>query len=229
MRLTVGLIAAALVLTGCSTRPPSEPAADPEPSTAGGRTPGAPSASPRPGRTVSPSPVRQTRPPDPRWLFFVDDRTRYASPWYPGRHRLMIGFGCTSAPFYVTDPRCGGDGFHHGYDVAIPCGTPLRAGRFATVVDNGGLGPAYGDSPVLLRVDGLDGAPRDLVIGHTRQVFVEVGDRVEPGEVFARVSDSGALDGCHLHFEVRLAGGSVSSAVDPRPLLDLSPRRPELG
>jgi murein DD-endopeptidase MepM/ murein hydrolase activator NlpD len=131
----------------------------------------------------------------------------------------MIPFGCTPAPYYSPDPSCpDGQGFHHGIDVAIPCGTPLLAGRSATVLDHGALDPAYGDNPVLLRVAG-----RDVVIGHTRRVFVAPGDRVKPGEVFARVSDRGAPDGCHLHFEVRRPGGGVSDAVDPAPLLALRP------
>ena len=71
---------------------------------------------------------------------------------------------------------------------------------------------------MLLRVDGLD-----VVIGHTRRVFVAPGDRVPAGRVFARVSDSGAPDGCHLHFEVRRPGGGVSDAVDPARLLALRP------
>ena len=70
---------------------------------------------------------------------------------------------------------------------------------------------------MLLRVDGFD-----VVIGHTRKVFVDPGDRVRPGQTFARVSDSGAPDGCHLHFEVRAHGGGVSDAVDPSRLLQLS-------
>lgn len=129
----------------------------------------------------------------------------------------MIGFGCTDAPYYSPDPSCSdGNGFHHGIDVAMPCGTPLRAGRPATVLDNGALGTAYGDHPVLLRVDGFD-----VVIGHTRKVFVEVGDRIARGARFALASDAGAPDGCHLHFEVRRPGTGVSGAVDPRELLGL--------
>jgi len=63
----------------------------------------------------------------------------------------------------------------------------------------------------------------DVVIGHTRKVFVGPGDRVRRGALFARVSDSGAPDGCHLHFEVRRPGGGVSAAVDPATLLALRP------
>jgi murein DD-endopeptidase MepM/ murein hydrolase activator NlpD len=167
--------------------------------------------------TLTPSPSRSARPADPRWRFFTSDRARYSSPWYAGEHRLMIGFGCTDAPYYEPDPTCpDGQGFHHGIDVAIPCGTPLRAGRAATVLSPAALGPAYGANPVLLRV-----GDQDVVVGHTVRVFAGPGDRLPRGAVFARVGDSGAPDGCHLHFEVRAAGGGVSAAVDPAPLLAL--------
>ncbi|WP_182526139.1 M23 family metallopeptidase [Nocardioides dongkuii] len=160
--------------------------------------------------------------PDPRWEFFTEDRTRYTSPWYGRAHRIMIPFGCTSAPYYSPDPRCrGGRGFHHGIDVAMPCGTRLFARRGVRVVDNGSLGPAYGRNPLLLRNRKLG---FDLVIGHTRRVYVEPGDRVKKGTLIARASDDGAPDGCHLHFEQRAVGGGLSTAVWPRKLLKLRPR-----
>lgn len=176
--------------------------------------------------TPSTSPTEQTptvvatpaEPADARWVFFTDDRQRYASPWFFGGHRVMIPFGCTRAPFYDPDPSCpDGQGSHHGIDVAIPCGTDLYAGRSARVLSNDALGPAYGENPVLLRV-----GDRDVVIGHTRQVFVRDGDRLEAGDRFALVGDSAAPDGCHLHFEVRPAGAGYLEAVDPLPLLDLT-------
>lgn len=212
---------AALVLlmtaSGCAgTSSPGTPASSASPTSDLSSTSPAtarPSVAPIPSATRT----RTPRPADPRWVFFSDDKQRHASPWFPGRHRIMIGFGCTDAPYYSPDPACdGGDGFHHGIDVAIPCGTPLRAGREATVLPNDALGSAYGENPVLLRIDGLD-----VVIGHTRQVFVDVGDRVAKGERFALVSDAGAPDGCHLHFEVRQPGTGVSGAVDPAELLAL--------
>ena len=132
--------------------------------------------------TAAPAPAL-----DPDWVFYTDDTTRYTSPWFAGAHRIMIPYGCTEAPYYSHDPRCPGEqGFHHGIDVAMPCGTRLFAGRRATVVDNAALGSAYGDNPVLLRNRRLGW---DLVIGHTRQVFVEPGDTVRRGDVFARASD----------------------------------------
>jgi hypothetical protein len=157
---------------------------------------------------------------DPRWDFWTDDKTFYASPWFAGAHRIMVPYGCTEAPYYAHDPRCPGEqGFHHGIDIAMPCGTPLYAGKRVRVLDHSSLGPAYGENPVLLRNRKLGW---DLVIGHTRKVFVAPGDRVRRGEIFARANDSGAPDGCHLHFEVRAIGGGLDTARWPRPLLGLT-------
>jgi murein DD-endopeptidase MepM/ murein hydrolase activator NlpD len=157
-------------------------------------------------------------PPDPRWAFYSDDSTSYSSPWFDGPHRVMIPFGCNDAPYYSPDPRCsGGRGFHHGIDIAMPCGTRLYAGRRATVISATSLGPAYGTSPLLLRGDRWD-----VVIGHTRRLFVAPGDGVRRGQLIALASDNGAPDGCHLHFEKRVRGGGFSTAVRPRPLLGLA-------
>jgi murein DD-endopeptidase MepM/ murein hydrolase activator NlpD len=160
---------------------------------------------------------------DPRWVFYSKDKRHYTSPWFDGAHRIMIPFGCTVAPYYSPDPRCSDDrGFHHGIDVAMPCGTPLHARFHARVVSTSSLGPAYGDNPVLLRNHRRGW---DLVIGHTQKVYVEPGDRVRKGQLFARANDQAAPDGCHLHFERRAVRGSLSSAVKPRELLALTVKR----
>jgi len=167
------------------------------------------------------SPARAAQP-DPRWVFYTKDKTFYHSPWYRHAHRIMIPFGCTRAPYYSPDPRCAHNhGFHHGIDIAMPCGTPLRSDRFAWVVSNDSLGPAYGVNPILLRnkKHGFD-----IVIGHTRKVFVKPGDRVRPGTLLGRASDSGAPDGCHLHFEQRAFRGGLETATRPREMLRLRPK-----
>src|SRR5262245_30413505 len=160
--------------------------------------------------------------PDPRWVFYTHDRTWYTSPWFGGKHRIMIPFGCTRAPYYSPDPRCTTAdgrqrGFHHGIDIAMACGTKLFAARRATVVDPVALGPAYGTTPLLLHTDRWD-----LVIGHVRKRFVAPGDVVRRGELIALSSDNGAPDGCHLHFEKRAPGGGLDTATFPKGLLDLS-------
>ena len=160
---------------------------------------------------------------DPRWVFYSKDKTFYTSPWFQGAHRIMVPFGCTTAPYYSPDPRCKHDrGFHHGMDIAMPCGTPLYTRVRVRVVSNDSLGPAYGDNPVLLRNRKKH---FDLVIGHTRKVYVREGEMVPKGTMFARANDRGAPDGCHLHFEQRAVGGGLSTAVWPRDLLKLTPRK----
>lgn len=157
--------------------------------------------------------------------FWVRDTHHYTSPWFEGSHRKMVPFGCTRAPYYDPDPGCAhGNGFHHGIDIAMPCGNPLYAGARARVVDPasaGSLGPAYGPHAFRLRIEPLDEEPRDIVIGHVRQVFVQPGDVVKPGQLIAKASDAGAPDGCHLHFEVRPRGGDYTSALSPYQLLGL--------
>jgi len=152
--------------------------------------------------------------------FWTDDTSFYRSPWYEGRHRIMIPFGCTRAPYYPHDSRCPGrQGFHHGIDIAMRCGVTIFSnvrGRVVRPGSPGALGAAYGRKAFRIRHDGLD-----LVFGHVRRVLVSPGDRVRRGDVIARAGRLAAPDGCHLHFEVRPAGGGYTSAVGPRRLLEL--------
>jgi murein DD-endopeptidase MepM/ murein hydrolase activator NlpD len=158
--------------------------------------------------------------------FYVKDRHRYTSPWYAGAHRKMIGYGCTRAPYYDTDPAGAKQrGFHHGLDIAMPCGTRLFAGMRGWVVRPGAPGApgaAYGPHAFRIR-NHREGV--DILIGHARTVYVEAGDRIRRGMLIARASDAGAPDGCHLHFEVRPIGGGYTDAVRPHDYLRLARAR----
>jgi murein DD-endopeptidase MepM/ murein hydrolase activator NlpD len=227
--LAVALAGVALVVS-CGTAPADAPAGD----GSTGRSATAPTTPPDPGAGAADSKptahVRPRREPpgssDRRSdatreaRFFVRDRHRYGSPWYGGRHRIMIDFGCTTAPYYDHDPACPGDnGFHHGIDIAMACGTPLSAGTRGTVLSRaapGALGSAYGPHAFRIRTRGVD-----IVIGHVRKVYVRPGESITSGQRIARASDAGAPDGCHLHFETRPAGGGYTSATNPRRLLEL--------
>ncbi|MBO0811495.1 MAG: M23 family metallopeptidase [Microlunatus sp.] len=183
-----------------------------------------PTSSPTYSSTSSPSPSPASTPPerhrssptpDPRNRFYTDDKTWYASPWYAGRHQIMVEYGCTPAPYYAPDPRCrSGQGFHHGIDIAMPCGTEITAGVDGRVIDPrspGTPGAAYGRTAFRIRT----AAGQDILIGHARRVFVRPGDRVRRGERIALAGARGAPDGCHLHLEVRPAGGGYTDAVNP--------------
>ncbi|GAA4807114.1 M23 family metallopeptidase [Nocardioides caeni] len=233
-RLPALAAAGVLLLTACApsspdgpvdARPPGSPDARTTSSTVPRSTPtvSEDDISDQPTPAAPPSEVR----PDPRWQFFSDDARWHRSPWFQGAHRIMIGFGCNPAPWYSPDLRCpDSQGFHHGIDVAMTCGTRLYAGLPGVVLDPsepGSPGPAYGEAPFRIRV--VDGTgTHDVLIGHASDVLVRPGDRLTAGEPIASASDSGAPDGCHLHFEVRSAGGSVDSAVDPAPWLQLRAR-----
>src|SRR4051794_32322589 len=174
-RWSVGVVL--LVLAGCTSnmdRPraaaspgvppsPSEvvaPSDEPSQSPSQGPSQG-PSQRPTPSPSAPRSPDRRhlsVERADPRWRFYSTDRTRHTSPWYAGAHRVMIGYGCTVAPYYAHDPRCPGhQGFHHGIDVAMPCGTRLSSdlrGRVVDPVSPGAPGPAYGPYAFRIRSTG---------------------------------------------------------------------------
>jgi murein DD-endopeptidase MepM/ murein hydrolase activator NlpD len=235
----LGLLATALLAVGCLSAQPenarSEKAASksaentvaqrspaPEAPSASAATPSERGMQRKPSRARSaPERTRPASSGGPR-RFYVKDKRRYRSPWYDGARRRMINFGCTSAPYYSPDPRCTRNrGFHHGLDMAMPCGTPLFSGLRGRVVDPssaGSLGTAYGRNAFRIRNHRFR---IDIVIGHTRKVFVRPGQRVRRGQRIARASDMGAPDGCHLHFEVRPRRGSVSQAINPRPRIRL--------
>lgn len=217
-RASLVAVNALLLLAACSpaSQPPEvkPPQAQPD-STA---TRATVSASPTP-EAATPNAPR----PDPRWRFFTPDRRPRTSPWFAGAHPVMIGYGCTVAPYYRHDPRCPGrQGFHHGIDVAMPCGTRLFSAVRGTVVDPasaGAPGAAYGPYAFRIRTGAVD-----VLVGHVRKVYVDPGDAVRPGQLVARANDQGAPDGCHLHLEVRRAGAGLAGAVDPAPYLRLRPR-----
>lgn len=234
-RCGLAVLLAVAMLAACATPPPSSdptppssdstpPSPSPRPS-AGPTTSAAPVPTPSSAPTPTEPPVERTGPDDPRWQFFVKGKTRYRSDWFDGSQRIMIGYGCTPAPFYAPDSRCDGDGFHHGIDVALPCRTTLRAGVNGSVIDPdrpGRPGPAYGSTAFRMRVE-FRGETYDVLIGHATRVFVQPGDRVRAGERIATAGARASPDGCHLHFEQRRVDGGVATAVNPARLLGLRP------
>ncbi len=225
-RVLGAVLLGCLTLTGCSdeiARRPPAPSSSASSASSAPAAPTTPTSAPAPASAPASSPTGHA---DPRWRFFTDDRRPRTSPWFAGSHPVMIGYGCTVAPYYSHDPRCPGRrGFHHGIDVAMPCGTRLFSAVRGTVVDPssaGAPGAAYGPYAFRIRTDGPDS--RDVLVGHVKKVYVDPGDAVRPGQLVARASDQGAPDGCHLHFEVRRAGTGLAGAVDPAPYLRLRPR-----
>ncbi|HEY8552441.1 MAG TPA: peptidoglycan DD-metalloendopeptidase family protein [Thermaerobacter sp.] len=91
--------------------------------------------------------------------------------------------------------------WHHGVDLAVPEGTPVRT-VWQGVVTHAGWRGAYG-----LAVEVVHPGGWSTLYGHLASVVVEPGQRVERGQRIGRVGATGNATGSHLHLEVRVAGG----------------------
>jgi len=116
---------------------------------------------------------------------------------------VTSGFGSRADPF--TGRRRS----HHGIDLAVPEGTPVRATRSGKVTY---AGPAEGYGAMVI-IDHGQGVESHY--GHTGQIRVAVGQTVRAGQTLAKVATIGRSTGPHLHFEIRRNG----RAVDPWRLL----------
>ena len=153
------------------TSPPSPPVA---PASAAGRPPAADAAGE--GRGAGSS--RAAIPPPSRW-----------APPLEAVATLTSRFG----------PRDGR--WHHGVDLAVPEGTPVRSVWRGVVVQAGWRG-AYGQAVEVVHPGGWS-----TLYGHLAAVTVEPGQRVDRGQRIGRVGATGNATGPHLHLEVRVPGG----------------------
>jgi len=94
--------------------------------------------------------------------------------------------------------------FHSGIDIDGSYGEAIVAAEDGRVVDAGWNG-GYGRTIVIDHGGGLK-----TLYAHCSSILVDVGDRVERGEVIGRVGSSGRSTGSHLHFEVILNGSTVN-------------------
>ncbi|NMH95830.1 M23 family metallopeptidase [Pseudonocardia acidicola] len=99
---------------------------------------------------------------------------------------------------------------HAGVDIAAPIGTPIHVPLGGTVISSG---PASGFG-LWVRVQHADGTV--TVYGHINRSLVNVGEKVNAGQVIAEVGNRGQSTGPHLHFEVITPGGQK---INPQPWL----------
>ncbi len=110
-----------------------------------------------------------------------------------------------------TNPVTGIYTLHAGTDFGAGCGTGIFAASGGTVIYAGWNG-GYGN---FVRIDhggGLTTSYAHIIEGG---IHVSSGQRVEAGQLVARVGTTGNSTGCHLHFEVRTNAGPQ----DPVPFL----------
>ncbi|MDQ0614149.1 murein DD-endopeptidase MepM/ murein hydrolase activator NlpD [Microbacterium sp. W4I4] len=94
--------------------------------------------------------------------------------------------------------------FHRGLDFANGCGAAIYAahsGRVDAAFYNGG----YGN---YIRIQHGGGVATGY--GHIARYAVSHGQQVSAGQVIAYAGNTGASQGCHLHFEVYLNGSTTN-------------------
>jgi lipoprotein NlpD len=100
-------------------------------------------------------------------------------------------------------PRNGS--FHDGIDIGAPEGTPILAVADGEVVYSSQL-RGYGNLVIVRHGSGIVS-----VYAHNQSNLVREGQKIERGEVIAKVGSTGRVTGPHLHFEIR----KNNAAQDP--------------
>ncbi len=100
---------------------------------------------------------------------------------------------------------------HHGIDIPNPVGVEVKAAGDGIVVvaGNGFVNElerigAYGNVIAIEHDFGYRGQDIYTLYAHLSSILVEVGDRVQAGEVIGLIGATGLVSGPHVHFEVRL-------------------------
>jgi len=110
----------------------------------------------------------------------------------------LASYSYISSPFgYRTHPINGKWSLHTGVDIASASGTSIFAAQSGTVLISTTAGGSYGYYVKIQHDNGLV-----TLYAHCSQLLVSAGDRVERGQVIAKVGSTGASTGPHLHFEV---------------------------
>ena len=111
-----------------------------------------------------------------------------------------------SYPGYYSRPIIGGrksQGLHgyNGVDLAASVGTPIYASAGGIVIasmSNGGWNGGYGNYVIISHTNGTQ-----TLYSHNSVNLVTVGQRVEQGDMIAKVGMTGKTTGPHVHFEIR--------------------------
>ena len=102
------------------------------------------------------------------------------------------------------DPFTGKKAHHKGIDFAGKHGSDVIAVA-AGLVTKAGKDSGYGN---LVEIN--HGGGYVTRYGHNSKLLVEVGEKVEPGQVIAKMGSTGRSTGAHVHFEVLVDGKPVN-------------------
>ncbi|MPM32469.1 Murein hydrolase activator EnvC [bioreactor metagenome] len=118
----------------------------------------------------------------------------------PSTHYTTDEYGWRDDPFggYNTN-------FHGGLDIAGYYGADIKAVDAGTVIYAGWNSGGYGN---LVMIDHGNGIV--TLYGHCSELYVEVWDVVDRGDIIASVGSTGWSTGPHLHIEFRVNGERVN-------------------
>ena len=114
---------------------------------------------------------------------------------------------------YRSDPFTGGARFHSGVDIKARSGDTVGASQ-PGIVEFAGWYYGYGNMIIINHGGGVT-----TRYAHLSSFAIEVGARVERGQIIARAGSTGRATSPHLHYEVRVEG----SAINPFQVLALDP------
>ncbi len=149
-------------------------------------------------------------PDDHYWLSrpIPSNRRNYDLEWYPFGNDVLLP---ELAPYRI----------HHGIDLPNPQGTSVLAAGSGTVIHAGPLpspndGVNYYGNTVIIHHDWQwQGQDVYTLYAHTLELFVEVGDTVDQGQLIAGVGSSGEVTSSHLHLEVRVGENTYADTRNP--------------
>ncbi|QQY79598.1 murein DD-endopeptidase MepM/ murein hydrolase activator NlpD [Keratinibaculum paraultunense] len=117
---------------------------------------------------------------------------------WPAEGELTSTFGNRKNPFGK------GTQFHQGIDINNSSGTDVKAAAKGIVVFSG---DKAGYGKVIIIDHGND---YSTLYGHNKKLLVNVGDKVEKGQVIAKMGNTGRSTGPHLHFEIHKSGNPIN-------------------
>ena len=112
----------------------------------------------------------------------------------PVQGKLISNFGKQVNPDFNTYT------FNSGIDVSAPLGEVVRSAGPGEVIYTGNI-KGYGQ---IIIID--HGGRTTTLYAHLSKILVEIGDKVNKGQIIGQVGNSGGVSSPRLHFEVRVEG-----------------------
>ncbi|WP_241981818.1 M23 family metallopeptidase [Cryobacterium ruanii] len=122
----------------------------------------------------------------------------------PASGRITGGYGPRST-ICGNGGQCSGS-FHYATDLGTGCGAPIYAAHAGVVTWAGVLG-TYGNFVKISHGDNVSTGYAHIQNGGYN---VAVGQSVAAGQLIASSGDTGAANGCHLHYEVWIGGNRIN-------------------